>query len=64
MKMKKKLLNGCIAFACILGMVPQVDYAQNPSEWWFVLISNIIMPFALLGLGLILPWIARREQKQ
>ena len=36
----------------------------NPSEWWFVLISNIIMPFALLGLGLVLPWIARREQKQ
>jgi amino acid permease family protein len=52
------------AFACILGMVPQIDYAQNPSEWWFVLISNIIMPFALLGLGLVLPWIARREQKQ
>jgi len=52
------------AFACILGMVPQIDYAQNPSEWWFVLISNIIMPFALLGLGLVLPWIARKEQKQ
>jgi len=22
------------------------------------------MPFALLGLGLVLPWIARKEQKQ
>ena len=50
------------AFACILGMVPQIDYAQNPSEWWFVLISNIIMPFALLGLGLVPSMDCTKEQ--
>lgn len=52
------------AFACILGMAPQVDFAQAPTEWWFSLITNIITPFILIGLGLLLPWSARREQKR
>ncbi|MGT2814430.1 APC family permease [Streptococcus intermedius] len=51
------------AFACILGMAPQVDMATHPTEWWFTLITNIITPIALLGLGLLLPLAARREKK-
>lgn len=51
------------AFACILGMAPQVKMATNPTEWWFTLITNIITPIALLGLGLLLPMAARREKK-
>ena len=51
------------AFACILGMSPQVELAKHPTEWWFTLATNIITPIALLGLGLILPWAARREKK-
>lgn len=50
------------AFACILGMAPQVDMATHPTEWWFTLATNIITPIALLGLGLVLPWAARREK--
>ena len=51
------------AFACILGMAPQVKMATHPTEWWFTLITNIITPIALLGLGLLLPMAARREKK-
>ena len=51
------------AFACILGMSPQIELAKHPTEWWFTLATNIITPIALLGLGLILPWAARREKK-
>jgi len=51
------------AFACILGMSPQIELAKHPIEWWFTLATNIITPIALLGLGLILPWAARREKK-
>ncbi|RHW52279.1 amino acid permease [Bombilactobacillus bombi] len=48
------------AFACILGMVPKLSYAANPTSWWFQLALNIITPFALIALGIILPIIARR----
>ena len=54
---------GFTAFACILGMFPQVDMGSQPTEWWFAFLTNIITPVALLALGLILPWIARRERK-
>lgn len=49
------------AFACILGMVPKISFADGPSEWWFQLISNILTPIVLVLLGMILPAIARRE---
>ncbi|WP_128837635.1 amino acid permease, partial [Streptococcus sp. DD11] len=52
------------AFACILGMAPQVDFATHPTEWWFSLATNIITPIALLALGLLLPWAAQREKKK
>ncbi|KXT78817.1 APC family permease [Streptococcus sp. DD13] len=51
------------AFACILGMAPQLDYASDPRAWWFSLITNILTPVILLALGLLLPWFARREQR-
>ncbi|MFC6314419.1 APC family permease [Lapidilactobacillus achengensis] len=49
------------AFACILGMVPKIEYASNPSAWWFQLILNVLMPAILIGIGFILPAIARRH---
>ncbi|KXT79673.1 putative transport protein [Streptococcus sp. DD11] len=51
------------AFACILGMFPQIDMDKQPTEWWFTFLTNIITPVLLLAIGLILPWLARREQK-
>jgi len=51
------------AFACILGMVPKISMADNPSTWWFQLALNIITPLVLLALGLILPAIARRDKR-
>ena len=52
------------AFACIMGMVPKVDMASNPEQWWFQVIMNVLTPIILLLLGLILPVIARRQQKR
>lgn len=43
------------AFACIGGM-----YSENT----FQLILNIITPFVLVGLGLIMPKLAERERRQ
>ncbi|MFK4967982.1 APC family permease [Lactococcus garvieae] len=50
--------------ACVLGMVPKVDFAADPSAWWFQLTSNILTPVVLILLGMLLPFIARREQKK
>ena len=55
---------GFTAFACILGMVPKVSYAAEPTQWWFQLLMNIATPLILLALGLILPFIARRENRK
>lgn len=52
------------AFACILGVIPKADFAASPTSWWFQLVLNIITPFALIILGLILPVIARRNQNK
>ncbi|KRM78929.1 amino acid permease [Lapidilactobacillus dextrinicus DSM 20335] len=52
------------AFACILGMVPKIAYATSPTEWWFQLVLNIAMPIFLISLGLILPAIARRQNRE
>lgn len=55
----------CFAFtaiACILGMAPQgVDTFTG--GWWFQLILNVATPFILIGLGFILPKIAKKEKK-
>lgn len=55
----------CFAFtilACVLGMIPKVDYAADPASWMFQLVSNIVTPVVLILLGMILPMIAKREQ--
>ena len=52
------------AFACVLGMVPKIAYATNPTEWWFQLALNIVMPIFLISLGLILPALARRQNRE
>lgn len=49
--------------ACIMGMVPKMDMATNPNSWWFQLILNIITPIIFILLGLILPAIAKRTNK-
>lgn len=49
------------AFACILGMVPKITYASNPSAWWFQLALNVLTPIVLIGIGFILPAIAHRH---
>lgn len=51
------------AFACIFGMVPS-GIPVYTSGWWFQLILNVITPFILIGLGFILPIIARRKKKR
>lgn len=51
------------AFACILGMVPKMNMAQDPGSWWFQLILNILTPIIFILLGLILPAIAKRTNK-
>lgn len=52
------------AFACVLGMVPKMNMAQDPSSWWFQLALNVITPIALIALGLVLPAIAKRTNKE
>lgn len=52
------------AIACVLGMVPKISYSASPSSWWFQLLSNILTPVVLLLLGMILPYIARREKRK
>jgi amino acid transporter len=50
------------AFACIMGMFPKA--ATNKSEYTFQLVLNLLTPFVLLGLGLILPLIAKISNKK
>ncbi|UHA75539.1 amino acid permease [Paenibacillus sp. 481] len=49
------------AFACLMGMFPKVE--AFTSEWYFQFALNVVTPFGLLGLGLILPWLAKRQNK-
>jgi amino acid transporter len=46
------------AFACIMGMFPK-GVQLYTSQWYFQLSLNLLTPFVLLGLGLILPSIAK-----
>lgn len=47
------------AFACIMGMFPSSVEAFT-GAWWFQVSLNIITPFVLIGLGFILPMIAKK----
>lgn len=49
------------AIACILGMIPG-KLQPWTHDWWFRLVLNIATPVVLLGLGLIMPGIARRQR--
>lgn len=50
------------AFACIMGMFPKGVQAFT-SQWYFQITLNVVTPFVLIGLGLILPAIARKSNK-
>lgn len=51
------------AFACIMGMFP-TDVEVFSAQWNFTVALNFLTPVILLGLGLILPFLAQREQRQ
>ena len=46
------------AFACIMGMFPS-DIPAFTSEWIFLVGMNVATPLVLMGIGLILPYIAK-----
>jgi len=50
------------AAATILGIAPQ-DIKKFSGYWWYELIINIIAIIVLIGLGVILPSIRRREEE-
>jgi hypothetical protein len=43
-------------------MLPKINYLNDPGTWWFQMGLNIITPVIFLALGLILPFIARRDE--
>lgn len=55
------------AFACIMGMFPK-GVTPYTSQWYFQISLNLLTPFVLLGLGLILPtiakWLNKEKQKE
>ncbi|MGL5962835.1 MAG: APC family permease [Fusobacteriaceae bacterium] len=50
------------SFACLMGVFPK-NIEMFSSEWFFQITLNIVTPIFLVGLGLIFPKIARRNQK-
>ncbi|WEV39208.1 amino acid permease [Lactobacillus sp. ESL0680] len=50
------------AVATILGIAP-LDVKEFSSYWWYELIINIVAIVVLIGLGVILPSIRRREEE-
>lgn len=50
------------AVATVLGIAPQ-DVKQFSSTWWYELVINIVSIVVLVGLGVILPNIRRREDE-
>ncbi|MBU3131207.1 amino acid permease [Clostridium gasigenes] len=50
------------AFACIMGMFP-TGIETFTKEWWFQITLNVGTPFVLVGLGLILPQIAKGNKQ-
>jgi amino acid transporter len=51
------------AFACIMGIFPKGIDAFT-GEWYFQIALNILTPFVLMGLGLILPSIAKKTNHE
>ena len=50
------------AFACIMGMFPK-DAEIFSQQWITMAVTNFATPFVLIGLGLILPKIAKKVNK-
>ena len=50
------------AFACIMGMFPS-SVETFSGSWWFQVSLNVITPFVLIGLGFILPMIAKKTNR-
>lgn len=50
------------AFACLMGIFPKNVEAFS-SEWIFQISLNILTPIVLIGLGFILPKIARQQNR-
>ena len=53
---------GFTAFACIMGMFPK-GIETYSREWWFQLTLTIVTIIVLLGLGFILPRIAKKDKR-
>ena len=51
------------AFACIMGMFP-ANLEAFSSEWIFTVSLNIMTPIVLMGIGLILPILAKKNNKK
>jgi amino acid transporter len=49
-------------FACIMGMFPK-GVAAYSSAWYFQFGMTLITPLVLLGIGFILPHLAKKEQE-
>lgn len=50
-------------FACVMGMFP-TNVAVFSGEWIFRVALNVITPIVLMGLGLILPMIAKKTNNK
>ena len=50
------------AVATVLGIAPQ-DVAQFSDTWWYELVINIIAIIVLIGLGAVMPYVRRREER-
>lgn len=52
------------AFSCIMGIIPKLNYSDNPKAFLFELTLNILTPIFLIALGFIFPVLAKRENKK
>ena len=51
------------AFACIMGMFP-ANLEAFSSEWIFTVALNVMTPVVFMGIGLILPILAKKDNKE
>jgi len=51
------------AFACIMGMFPK-GVEMYTSQWYFQLSMNLLTPIILIGMGLIMPIIAKKTNRE
>lgn len=54
---------GFTAFACVMGMFP-ADIPAFSQEWIFRVSLNVLTPIVLMGLGLVLPVIAKKTNNE